>query len=49
MIATEVNRLICMSASRENLLAVNTRRQTAEDDRVEAGRLQTNRGLMSHH
>jgi hypothetical protein len=39
MIATEVNRLIRMSASYENLLSVNTRRQTAEDDRVETGKL----------
>jgi hypothetical protein len=39
MIATEVNRLIRMSASYENLLSVNTRRQTAEGGRVETGKL----------
>jgi hypothetical protein len=38
MIATEVNRLIRMSASPENLPFFNTRRQTAEDHRVEAGK-----------
>src|SRR5216684_291901 len=36
MIATEVNRLIRMSASHENLRSINTPRQTAGDDRVEA-------------
>src|SRR5260370_40143979 len=38
MIATEVNRLIRMSASPENLRSVNTRRQTAGEDRVETGK-----------
>jgi hypothetical protein len=33
-IATEVNRLIRMSFSRENLRSVNTIRQTAGDDHV---------------
>ena len=33
-IATEVNRLICMSAPRENLPSVNTVTQTAGDDHV---------------
>jgi hypothetical protein len=39
MIATEVNRLIRMSASPENLRSVNTRRQTAGDEHVEIGKI----------
>src|SRR5260370_41845387 len=47
MIATEVNRLIRMSGSRENLRSVNTRRQTAGDDYVKhENRLAADRDVL---
>jgi hypothetical protein len=47
MIATEVNRLIRMSGSRENLRSVNTRKQTAGDDHVKhENRLAADRDVL---